>query len=425
MTETIVNEHLRAGARDALLDIVRALPLPGQTKSPALAGGEAGLAIFHAYLAKSGLLPPETSQRHLELTFEHLQSAVAALPAPASRLDLYSSFVGVAWAANHAHAMEVLPESDDLCDAADEAVLEGLREHGSSLPCELIFGLSGIGVYGLARWHRPAGRQIVECVVRALEESAVLDRGLRTWFHSPEHLSANGLKEAPEGYFNLGLSHGVPGALVFLSKAAGHGVPGAQALLIEARHWLLLQQRAFSNGSRFGFSVLPAADRQPEIEGSKVAWCYGDLGVCAALLQIARHARRTEWEPVALDLARALAHRPAPDRDVMDAGLCHGALGNAHIFARLHAASGERCLHEAALRWLQAGLAMRKEGAPAAGFLTWFPPQPDEPTRDPWIPRYGLLEGIGGIGLALLGFLTQVPPAWDEFMMVDIPAAGG
>ncbi|HEY5756313.1 MAG TPA: lanthionine synthetase C family protein [Steroidobacter sp.] len=417
-----MDEHLRARTREALFDIVQALPAPGQAESFSLAGGDAGLAIFHAYLAKSGLLSPEESQRHLELTFDHLQSAVASLPTPASRLDLYSSFVGVAWAANHAHAMDALPESDDLCDATDDAVLDELREHGSSMLCELIVGLSGIGVYGLARWHRPAGRQIVECVVRALEQSAVQDRGLRTWFHLPEHLSANSLKVAPEGYFNLGLSHGVPGALVFLSKAAAHGVHGARELLTEARHWLLLQQRTFSNGSRFGFSVLRDPDLEPEIEGSKVGWCYGDLGVSAALLHVARCARRTEWEPVAIDLARALARRPAPDRPIMDAGLCHGAVGNAHIFARLHAASGERSLREAALRWLQAGLAMRKQGAPAAGFLTWIPSQPDEPERDCWVPCYGLLEGIGGIGLALLGFLTPVAPAWDEFMMLDIPA---
>ena len=425
MADWIVDEALRPKARDALFEIVRALPLPGAAAGCSLAGGEAGLAIFHAHLAKSDLLPPEEVERHRELTFDHLQAAVASLPTPASRLDLYSSFVGVAWAANHAHALNVLPESDDLCDAADEAVIEGLREHGPSMPCELIVGLSGIGVYGLARWHRPAGQRIVEGVVRALEESAVQDRGLRTWFHLPEHLSPNGRKVAPRGYFNLGLSHGVPGALVFLSKAAAHGVSGARELLTEARHWLLLQQRAFSNGSRFGFSVLRDGDPEPEIEGSKVGWCYGDLGVSAALLQVARRAGRIDWEPVAVELARALAQRPVPDREVMDAGLCHGALGNAHIFARLHAATGEHSLREASLRWLQTGLSMRKDGAPAAGFLTWFPPQPDEPERDPWIECYGLLEGIGGMGLALLSFLSSVELAWDEFMMIDIPATAG
>jgi lantibiotic biosynthesis protein len=414
---------LRLSAGNVLFDIAEALPPPGsETSGFSLAGGEAGFALFHAYLTKSGLLPPDRVERHRDLTFAHLQSAVDQLPAGTAQLNLYSSFVGVAWAAQHTQALGILQDSDDLCDAADEAVLEGLEIHASSMLCELITGLSGIGVYGLSRWSRPAGRKIVERVVRALEENSVLHQGRRTWFNSPDQLSEMSLRTTPQGCFNLGLSHGVPGALVFLAGAAARGVQGARDLLIDAREWLLLQQRPFQNGSRFGYAVVDGQDE--EIEGSRVGWCYGDLGLSAALLLVARKAQRADWEPVALDLARNLARRSVQDSGVKDAALCHGAFGNAHIFARLYAATRERSLHEAALHWLRAGLSMRKEGTGAAGFLTWFPPQPEEPSREPWIPCHGFLEGISGIGLALTGFLAPVEPAWDEVLMVNVPAAG-
>ena len=109
----------------------------------------------------------------------------------------------------------------------------------------------------------------------------------------------------------------------------------------------------------------------------------------------------------------------------MDAALCHGAFGNAHIFSRLYAATGEPSLREAALRWVRKGLSLRNAGTGPAGFRAWLPPEPDEPVRDPWLPRFGLLEGIAGIGVAMLGLLSPVEPAWDEILMVNIPAAEG
>jgi hypothetical protein len=105
----------------------------------------------------------------------------------------------------------------------------------------------------------------------------------------------------------------------------------------------------------------------------------------------------------------------------MDAGLCHGAFGNAHIFRRLYGATRDDCFLEAALRWVRAGFAMRREGLGLAGFRAWSPVRSDEPQRDPWVAEPGLLEGICGIGLVLLGLISSVEPKWDEALMVNIP----
>ena len=104
--------------------------------------------------------------------------------------------------------------------------------------------------------------------------------------------------------------------------------------------------------------------------------------------------------------------------------LCHGAFGNAHIFGRLYAASGDRSFREAALHWTRTGFAIRTNDAATAGFRAWVPAQPDEPPRDPWVACYGMLEGIAGVGLAMLGMITPVEPAWDEVLMVNIPSIG-
>lgn len=348
----------------------------------------------------------------------HLQAALQKLAALDGRFDLLSGFMGLSWLANHLQGLKLLDDTEELCDASDRAALDLLTEQGDKMLCELVSGLSGIGLYGLARRHRPAGEEIVQRVRQALEVTAVRVEGLRTWFHAPENMSAHSVDSHPHGCFNLGLSHGVPGALVFLSRAGAESA--ACDLLAEATNWLLLQRRNYRNGSRFGYTFTD--DPMHEADGARLAWCYGDLGVSVALLSIARHARRPDWEAAAIELALDAARRPLESSGVVDAGLCHGAIGNAHIFTRLYSATGELALLEAAHRWLREGLRMRTAGTGLAGFRAYWPLMPNEPERELWQPSCSLVDGTCGIGLALIGMLTPMTPAWDEVFMLDIPA---
>lgn len=417
---TVIPNELRAPAHEALLDITGTLPLPGSgTVGPTLAGGEAGFALFRAYLARSGLLSQTQSACQEDMAFAHLQSAADQLGSIAQRPELFSGFAGVAWATQHLLSQGFLDEGEDLCAAVDEALLEWLRDRGASMLCELIAGLAGIGLYGLSRQGRSGGRKIVQHVVATLADTAIADQSGRTWFHAPEKLSSFARQIHPNGCYNLGLSHGIPGVLIFLGRAATHEVPGARELLLDATRWLLLQQRAYHNGSRFGHSFVRDPSEEPD--GSRVAWCYGDLGVAVALLTTSQHTPDDECNSLALELVRSAARRPIEECRVKDAGLCHGAFGNAQVFARLYAATREPSQLEAATRWLAVGLAMRQPGVGLAGFQHWLPPMPGDSGPGTWQPSPSLLEGTCGIGLTLLGFLASLEPAWDEFLMLNLP----
>jgi lantibiotic biosynthesis protein len=402
-------------------DVARSLPLPGaKNADPTWAGGEVGYALFNAYLSRSGLLTQQQGKRHRDLMMGHLQSALDRVPAIAGQPDLAAGLTGVAWAVNHLINVGALEGDDELGDPLDEALVDCVRHRSDSMLCELLTGLSGIGLYALQRRHRAAGRELVRLTVDALKNSAVEHHGLRTWFNHPGKLSRYSLQATPQGCYNLGLSHGVPGAIAFLAKAAATGVPGARELASGAATWLFAQQRPYANGSRFTSNFL--ADPLEDTAGSRLAWCYGDLGAAAAMLLSARCLRRSDWEATALDVARNAARRPVADSGVVDAGLCHGAFGNAHIFRRLHAATGEPCFLAAALRWVQAGFAMRQGGRGLAGCRAWVPARAGEPARDPWQADPGLLNGFCGIGLVLLGLISPLEPAWDESLLLDIPA---
>jgi len=417
---TVIPNELRAAAYDALLDITGTLPLPGTgAVGPTLAAGEAGFALFRAYLARSELLSQRESAAQEELALAHLQAAADQLAAISQQPELFSGFTGVAWVTQHLLSRGFLDEGEDLCTAVDQALTAWLRDRGGNMLCELIGGLAGIGLYGLARGARPDGRKIVQQVVATLQHTAVADQNCRTWFHAPEKLSSFARKIHPDGCYNLGLSHGIPGVLIFLGGASAQDIPGARELLLDATRWLLLQQRAYHNGSRFGHSFV--RDPWEEPDGSRVAWCYGDLGIAVSLLMASQHSCVAEWRSLALDLTRIAAQRPVEQCRVADAGLCHGAFGNAHMFARLYAATREPYQLEAATRWLAVGLAMRKPGTGLAGFQAWRPPMPGDSGPPTWHATASLLEGTCGIGLTLIGFLCSLEPAWDEFLMLNLP----
>ncbi len=407
-------EEIRQEASAALHAIAHALPGP-QDKSigPSLAGGHAGYALFHAYYSASGL----DGHDHRGLSLAHLETAVDLLPSLSGLPGLFGGFTGTAWAVDHLESMSLFEADEDLNEAIDEALLADLARNPYVGLCEVINGVSGSGLYGLDRRERGRGRAVAEAAVQNLSRTAETRDGLSTWFNAPEALHQLALETHPNGCYNLGLSHGVPGAIGFLAEAAAMGLEGAAPLLEEAVAWLWTQAGESQAGSRFGYSVEPG---KTPTHGSRVAWCYGDLGIAAVLLLAARRVGRADWETEAIELARDCARRPVDASGAMDAGLCHGAIGNAHIFHRLWQATGDAQLESVTLDWLRYGLAMRRPGEACGGFLAWRAPQAGS-TEPDFESDPSLLEGSAGIGLALLAFLAPQEPNWDRFLLVHVP----
>src|SRR5437764_6447941 len=81
-----------------------------------LGSGAAGVAVFLAYLEKSGLFPGVRQS-----AFEQMNRAIEAIATQYTMPSLYSGFTGVAWAAEH--VTELLAESsEDLNSDLDSAV---------------------------------------------------------------------------------------------------------------------------------------------------------------------------------------------------------------------------------------------------------------------------------------------------------------
>ncbi len=376
-----------------------------------LSGGAAGAALFFGYLAKA--TGDVTALGHSNRIMGIAGDLLASNPMEPT---LYAGFTGIAWTASHLRDL-LEPEAEDPAAGIDEVVALYLDRPDWRESYDLIIGLVGYGVYGLERLPHGRGAELLARVVRHLDQLAVPREEGLAWFTPPEELPTWQREFAPKGYWNLGLAHGIPGVLALLGQALKVGVESATArrLLEGGMAWLLARRNQDTSLGWFGTSLSEGLPWEPH--GSRVAWCYGDLGLAVAVLQTARYAGRRDWEQMALQIARDAAARTRENRGVKDAGLCHGAAGNALIFLRLFHATGEPCFLETALDHLDWTLAFHNPSQPYGGFPQSCAEEGEESSMH-YLP--GLLEGSAGVALALLAALTDQAPNWDRHLLVSL-----
>src|SRR4029077_2078430 len=280
---------------DEIADDLRAAadqPLPQEQtwlrRGPSLAGGDAGLACFFTYL--DAVRP---GRGYDDLAMQLLERAIEGTGVMQAPPGLYSGFSGVAWTLEHLRGRLY---EDDAEEDPGEEVASALVEHLGLTPWrgqyDLISGLVGFGVYALERLPRPGGRESLERTVARLGEIAERPAaGQVTWRTGPELLIDRELVNFPDGNFNLGVAHGVPGVIGVLARACAAGVDGRE-LLDGAVAWLLAQKLPPEESAAFSYNIAPGV----EPRAPRLAWCYGDLGIAASLLMAARAVGEASWE---------------------------------------------------------------------------------------------------------------------------------
>jgi hypothetical protein len=399
-------------------DIAEALPAAAMREgrpTASLASGLAGQALFYAYLALS--TADEAAADHAAELVEQTADDLANTPmAP----NLYSGFPGVAWAMEHLQGRlfesSGEDEGDDPILEIDAALLAPLSRTPWTGEYDLIGGLAGLGVYALERLPRPGAAAVLEQVVLRLAELSEEMPDGTAWYSPVDRIPEWQREFHPNGYYNLGVAHGLPGVVPILAGAcaAGVAVERARPLLDSSVRWLLARRLGPESPSCFAGSFYPDQPPSP----TRLAWCYGDPGIAATLLAAARAVGEPEWERQALDIARAAAARFDTSTHVRDAGLCHGAAGLGHLFNRMFQETGEEELGRAARFWFEWTFGFRTEGEGVAGFRAYDPNPDGEPG---WRSDAGFLEGSTGVGLALLGAISTVEPAWDRVLLVSLP----
>lgn len=391
-----------------------ALELAGLPVEQLHAGTLAELALFYGYFSQAE--PSESRADATDQALRYLNAAIEKAGEHSLPPSLISGYPEIGWVVTQLAGKVFDSQETAICKSVDDSLISFLQATPAWANYDLVSGLTGIGVYALARLPDPEAERCLRLVVQRLGEWAEHHPAGAAWFTKPELLPEWQQKLYPEGHYNLGLAHGAPGPIALLARvcALDPSDKAARSLLEDGTRWLIAQA-----GEESGVPFFPnfASSGEPQHRG-RLAWCYGDLGAASALLSAARTVERSDWESLAIKILRHAAIRRGDETRVIDPGMCHGAAGNAHLFNRLFQATGEEGFREAAQFWYATALDFRQPDVGVAGFAARRPSS-DEGAQ--WEPCLDLFDGVTGIGLSLLAATSDIEPAWDACFMISVP----
>ncbi len=278
-------------------------------------------------------------------------------------------------------ALRIFGVDEDPCDAIDEGLAATVStSRGTAF--DVTDGAVGRLLYLLERPATPQNERTRRLLLTQLAE--------RAWDQT--------------GPLNLGVAHGVAGVVSVLAAviARGWGERGDEALLMRCTEQLLAHEASGPPPYRFPYTAGGQAGR--------LAWCYGDLGISVALLQASRALGRADWERVAQTTAESAARVDLEASKVVDASLCHGAIGAGVVLGWLAQQLQSQAVRDAAVSWFErAALFGRPEGR-FAGF------QFKVPTG--WEDNVSILEGAAGVALGLEAACQAEQPAWQRYVLL-------
>lgn len=285
---------------------------------------------------------------------------------------------------------------------------------------DVVLGLSGIGRYLLLFKEEPEIRikleEILDYMVKLSQDNEVYGLIIPNWHIPQDNLFLEvEKKDNPNGNFNLGLAHGIPGPLALLVKAKDEGVSveGHDDAIRRIVSWLLKWKQEDNYGPIWPFVV----SWEELKEGIKVvsrhreAWCYGSPGLARTLWMAGNSLGEESWKELAKRSFVATCSRPIEQWAIFAPTFCHGYTGLLQILHRMAIDTGEEEFFLCRDRLIDRILDMYNSEFP----FGFYDINPDNKI----VHEPGLLEGATGSALALLSLLKNDPSEWDSIFLIS------
>lgn len=368
-------------------------------------GGKSGLALFEFYCAKYF-----NDDNWADVGEEILISCQNAINEGYSLASYAYGIAGYGWSLLHlVEKGFIIIDSEELLDPLDKYLLAQMKYEIQHHNLDFLHGAMGYGFYFLKRYQCSTTKknkylEILENLVVQIKKMAIREGNGIKWEAIID--VANQKK-----VFNLGLSHGMGSIIYLLSKISFNGILQSlvNPLIEEAVNYILKHEASGKGVSLFPNWIEPD---EPIEYNSRVAWCYGDLGIAYALSMTGELLGNYHYTEKAYQILQHTSKRKYPQETfVVDSGFCHGSFGNFKLFHNLNKKYSDEGLRKAAEFWLSDGLnkTLKDNNSPYQQY-NYF--------TNSWKFEVNLLEGISGIGLTLVDYLSNDINEWDECLML-------
>ncbi len=372
-------------------------------------GGQAGTALFQFYCAQYF-----DDDAYAETGVEIISSCIEKVNKGYSFPSYCNGIAGFGWTLQHLVDNNFVDlDLDELLTPFDEFLFDQMNSDFNNGYYDMLHGGMGYGFYFLKRFEslhtsskeKEKYHAYLIKLLDFLEEMAIKDGDCLKWE------SILNQKKGNKG-FNLSLSHGISSIVFLLSKIHDANIKKDRvATLIKGGVNYL---KSHEKTDKLGISLFPSwiQSNAPLEYQSRLAWCYGDIGIAKAFEWAGKSLEDCELINEAQEILVHASKRQIKEESlVMDSGFCHGSFGNAHMFYQIGLGNKEEHFKKVANFWMKDGLS-KETGNIEEPYKQW-----DGQTKS-WRFELNLLEGISGIGLVMIDFLSKKENTWDECLML-------
>lgn len=370
---------------------------------PSLFSGKAGIVLFYSYIYKFS-----KDEKYLSKVNQIIDEIFFSIEQNEITTSIDHGITGIGWLLQHLIRIGVLEDVyDDILNDIDELLFESFSKDVSLFRYDYLTGLIGKGHYYLERYEFDKCHfNGVEKVLNEILKLKDLDSPIWQDYYAIQKSNVN------QKIYNLGLAHGNPSILYFLSKVYSFKKDNVLLKIIKKNaYWLINQEVKKPEGEYLPNYLIDNLPFPSSYKGLNLAWCYGDLGMLIALLQCG----------IIIDDEYIIEHcvkralyisEKIPENMPHDAGLCHGLAGISQIFNRFYQYTIDIRFKNAAEFLIINMLQFCQFDDGLAGFKT-------QKKDIEWQNDFSFLTGISGIGLALISSIDNKLSDWDRLLLLN------
>lgn len=348
--------------------------------SISLLNGNTGLILFYyhlyrcfgeeEYLRKCGIL----AEKVMKLVSSNLTS-----------FNYCDGLGGVGVLFNYLQQQQFIDEnSDEFLLQCDEVLFVALQRMLDNNNLDFMHGATGLILYFLDRKkHLP---QIFNLLY------AVIDAQLN------------------DPVFNCGMAHGWVSIMMILTRYADmtHDLQ-AKIRLQQITDALLTHKSTDLQSLAVYPSIVNGSQRNYNVP---LGWCYGDNVIATALYRTGTTLGNSQIIDEGVALAMHAANRNTEKNSgVLDACLCHGSAGVAHIFKKWYTLTGNTFFRDQYQNWINSTLVLSSFDDGVGGYKKY--------TGNTYAPKFPLLDGAAGVALVLTDLVSDTPVDWDHFFLLS------
>lgn len=332
-------------------------------------------------------------------------------------LTFCSGLAGFGWVLNHLSSIIKNFDADNYLKDIEEILVSQMRNDMAKLKYDFLHGAMGYGYYFLQRYNTTLDSNLKtkykSYIVETIEFIKNIGENDKDGIKWPME---NNQKLSPK-IFNFGLAHGIPSIIFYLTEAyqAGINKANCKKLIYGGVKYLLNNEIHSTNSiSMFPTGIRLESDYNLEKDISRLAWCYGDLGIASVLLNASIVFNDAKLRNKALVIAEHSTKRLDPiENEILDVPFCHGAFGVSHIFKSIYNKTNINNYKKSSEYWLNYGISFYEKNNDLEGFKSL------DAYNYVYFSSLGVLEGLSGIGLVLISSIHKEQNAqWEKCLML-------